>query len=403
MQRVPRKDGVKIWKISNRTLANLPELYQHFGYRPLEEKLSRIFPDVVFLGWYLWQWIIFLALTVLGFLLALVLTWGIGFLIRRGGTEMNRVTARFVTGPARVLLWLLLVRGAMHFVGPSVTIRAWLEVGFLLTIALVWSALRLMDIFVEWMAERFRNSGREESSVLLRPIRNASKIAIVLTGLLLLLDNMGYRVSTILAGLGVGGLAVALAAQDTLKNLLGSIMILGDRPYTVGQRIVAKGHDGIVEDIGLRSTKLRLLNGHQTTVPNDEMSKIDIENISRRPHIRRLTNLFIPLDTPADQAEKAVKTIQDILQDHEKMDSRFPPRVYFNEFNRDCLNIQVIYWYHSTDYWNFQAFNQRVNLQIMRAFEAEGIPFAVPSSRVSLAREDGDPPAPDSEKDPGPG
>ena len=84
------------------------------------------------------------------------------------------------------------------------------------------------------------------------------------------------------------------------------------------------------------------------------------------------------------------------------MDSRFPPRVYFSEFNRDCLNIQVIYWYHSPDYWSFQALNQRVNLEIMRAFKEEGIRFAVPSGRVSLAREDGGPPSPGEQETPNP-
>ena len=232
---------------------------------------------------------------------------------------------------------------------------------------------------------------QESTIVLLRPVKNVSKVVIVIFAVILWLDNIGFDVGAILAGLGVGGLAVALAAQDTLKNFLGSIMILLDRPYHVGQRIVVKGHDGVVEEIGLRSTKMRLLTGHQTTVPNEEMAKEDIENIGRRPHIRRLTNIAITYDTPPDKVEKALKIIRDILDDHEGMDPEFPLRVYFNEFNPASLNILVLYWYHPPDYWGFLAFNGRVNLQIMQEFKKEGIKFAFPTTTTFLTQEDGEP------------
>ncbi len=391
LQRVPRKeDGVSIWKFSNRTVAEIPELYEHFGYKPFEEKLSEIFPDFLFLGWYMWQWVLFLLFTLSAFIAVLLVTWFIGFLLRRRGTEMYRVVARFFTGPIRIVAWLLLTKGAAHLIGPSVTVREMLQTSLFLTFAGGWAALRLVDIVVEWLTERFRQSGQDEAIVLMRPVRSASKIMVFMFAFLLILDNMGFKVNTLLAGLGVGGLAVALAAQESLKNLLGSIMILGDRPYHVGHRIVIKGHDGVVEDIGLRSTKMRLLSGHQTTVPNDEMARIEIENISRRPHIRRLTNIYIPYDTPADKVEKAVRIIEEILKDHEGMDPKFPPRVYFNEFNRDCLNIQMIYWFHPPEYWDFQAFNQKVNLQIMQAFEKEEIRFSIPARMSYLAQEEGE-------------
>ena len=196
------------------------------------------------------------------------------------------------------------------------------------------------------------------------------------------LDNLGFNVGALLAGLGVGGIAIALAAQDTLKNFLGSIMILIDKPYRVGERIVVKGHDGVVEDIGLRSTKLRLLTGHQTTLPNELMAASDIENIGRRPHIRRLFSIAIRYDTPLEKVEKATKLIEDLLTDHEGIDPDFPPKVYFSEFNRDSLNIMAIYWYHPADYWAYMDFSQRINKQIKREFEKEGIEFALPSRTI---------------------
>ena len=239
----------------------------------------------------------------------------------------------------------------------------------------------------DWWTQRMKKTGQEETSVLLFPIRKILKILIILFAALMWLDNIGFNVSTLIAGLGVGGIAIALAAQDTLKNFLGSIMILLDEPYQIGQRIVVKGHDGVVEEIGLRSTKLRLLSGHQTAIPNEEMARTDIENIGRRPHIRRLTNIAIPYNTPVAKVEKAVQIINDILDDHEGMDPGLPPRVYFNEFNRDSLNIIILYWYHPPDYWGFLAFNQRVNTQIMKGFEAEGIKFAFPTITNYLAQD----------------
>jgi MscS family membrane protein len=189
----------------------------------------------------------------------------------------------------------------------------------------------------------------------------------------------------------VGGIAVALAAQDTLKNFFGSVMILLDKPYSVGQRVTVKGHDGVVEEIGLRSTRIRLLTGHQTTVPNEQMANVDVENIGRRPHIRRLTNITITYDTPPEKVEKAVNIIETILDNHEGMKPDFPPRVYFNEFNSDSLNILVLYWYHPPDYWSFLTFSQGVNLQIMREFEKEGIRFAFPTSTTYLTQDDDQP------------
>jgi MscS family membrane protein len=304
---------------------------------------------------------------------------------------MRQQIKRFVAWPVRFLLWLLLEQMGLFFIGLSMTVRTLFRFDPVLPFVMTWTALRLVDLLVFWWGERLRRSGREDAIVLLRPARTAIRITLVTAAVLFWLDNIGLKVSTLLAGLGVGGLAFALAAQDTLKNLLGSIMILLDKPYKVGQRIVAKGHDGVVEEIGLRSTRIRLLTGHQTTIPNDEMAKIDIENIGQRPHIRRLTNIGITYDTPPEKIERAVDIILKILDNHEGMDLDFPPRAYFNEYHPYSLNILVLYWYHPADYWGYMEFSQRVNLQIAREFHNEGIKFAFPTSTTYLSQDDSQP------------
>jgi MscS family membrane protein len=391
MRRVPRADGVYVWKFSNQTVVEIPRLYEHFGFGPFEETLSKIFPDAQFLGWQVWQWVLWLINLSLSFLLALLITWIVNLLVGRKDTEMRRQIQRFVAWPVRFLLWLLLERIGLSFIGLSITIRTIFRVDPVLPFVMTWTAIRLVDLVVFWWGERLRRGEREDAIVLLRPARTAIRITIVIVAVLFWLDNIGIKVSALLAGLGVGGLAVALAAQDTLKNLLGSIMILLDKPYKVGQRIVAKGHDGVVEEIGLRSTRMRLLTGHQTTIPNDEMAKIDIENIGQRPHIRRLTNIGITYDTPPEKIEKAVELILKILDNHEGMDPEFPPRAYFSEYNPYSLNILVLYWYHPADYWGYMKFSQWVNLQIAREFQKEGIKFAFPTSTTYLSQDDSQP------------
>ena len=215
----------------------------------------------------------------------------------------------------------------------------------------------------------------------------AAAVMIIFHGL----TSVGVSLVPLLAGLGVGGLAVALAARPTLENLIGGFMILLDKPYRVGQRVLVKGYDGNVEKVGWRSTRIRLRTGPQVTIPNEEMARLDIENIDRRPYIRRKSNITITYDTPPEKVERAVQIIKDILDNHEGMDQGAPPRIFFDEFNADSLNIVVYYWFHPPILEKYNMFSEKVNLQIMRAFEKEGIEFAFPTTTTYLTQDVGQP------------
>jgi MscS family membrane protein len=225
-----------------------------------------------------------------------------------------------------------------------------------------------------------------------------------------------------LASVGIGGLAVAPAARPTLENIIGSFMIFLDKPYRVGQRVTVMGHNGTVESIGLRSTKIRLLTGHLTSIPNQQMANAEVENIGRRPHIRRVLNVTITYDTPPEKISRAVEIVREILALPETAASEteitkgaekiayptaatgeaenqphpnepinhpdFPPRVYFNEMNADSLNIIVIYWYHPPEYWDYLEHAQWINIQIKERFNAEGIDFAFPTQTLHMAGDD---------------
>ena len=241
-------------------------------------------------------------------------------------------------------------------------------------------------------------------------------VVLMITGLF----RVGVSVGPLLASVGIGGLAIALAARPTLENIIGSFMIFMDKPYRVGQRVHVMGQDGTVESIGLRSTKIRLLTGHLTSIPNQQMANAEIENIGRRPYIRRLLNVTITYDTPPEKINRAVNILREILsvpaalalqttdsavplsntdtaegeairQPHpnEAINKPgFPPRVYFNDLNADSLNILVLYWYHPPDYWNYLEHANWINMQIMERFNAEGIDFALPTQRLHMAGDD---------------
>jgi MscS family membrane protein len=212
-------------------------------------------------------------------------------------------------------------------------------------------------------------------------IRIVAKLASMVAVVLLFLwggQHLGIALATLLTSAGIGGVAVALGAQDTLKTLFGTLTLLTDKPFRVGERILFRDYDGVVEDIGLRSTRLRLLSGPEVTLPNDLLAGNDIENITRRSYIRRSGEIHIPLDTPGKQIEQAVAIVRQELVEHEGSEPERPPHVFFDDFTPEAFRIQFYHWYTSTDFWQFKAFSEKVNFAIVHKFEAEGIPFSLP-------------------------
>ncbi|MBW2053051.1 MAG: mechanosensitive ion channel family protein [Deltaproteobacteria bacterium] len=256
-------------------------------------------------------------------------------------------------------------------------------------IAIIWFIYRLVqviDLRIKKWAD-FTESTIDDTMAPL--IGKTLRIFIVMIGGVLILQNLtGINIGPLVASLGIGGLAVALAARESIANFFGALTILFDKPFQAGERVMIDNYDGVVESVGFRSTRVRLLTGHQVTIPNEKAVNSTIENIGRRPHIRWLTNIGITYDTPTEKVEKAVSIIGEILENHEGMDEEFPPRTFFNGFNDYSLNILVIAWYHPPVYWDYQAWIQGTCLEIMRRFETEGIEFAFPTQTIYMARDE---------------
>ncbi|MHC4106325.1 MAG: mechanosensitive ion channel family protein, partial [Planctomycetota bacterium] len=223
-------------------------------------------------------------------------------------------------------------------------------------------------------------------------VRKSLRIAIAVVAVLYIAQNVLGReeVTTILMGAGVGGIAIALAAKDTIANFFGSITIFADRPFQVKELVRIDGQLGAVEEVGFRSSRIRTLEGHLITIPNNTIANATIENLGKRPFIRRTSNITITYDSSTKKTQKAVDIVKDVLSKVPEINSdpEFPPRVYFSDFNDWALNIYMSYWVKPPDYWLYHEVNERVNFQIMKLFEAEGIEFAFPSQTLYLKKED---------------
>jgi len=260
----------------------------------------------------------------------------------------------------------------------------------ILAIAAAYGLYRLVDV-IEYYLNRLVGKTETTLDDMLVPIvRKALRLTIAIIAILLISENiLGTNIKSLLLSAGVGGIAVALAAKDTIANFFGSITIFTDRPFQMGELIKIGEHRGPVEAVGFRSTRIRTLQGHLVTIPNSVITNSSVENIGRRPFIRRISNITITYDSGHTKAKKAVEIIKEVLAGVPEVntDPEKPPRVYFSDFNDCSLNIYMSYWVRPPDYWLYQQVNEQVNLEIMKRFEAEQIEFAFPTQTLYVKKD----------------
>jgi len=329
-----------------------------------------------------WQWV-GMGIVLLGAFVLMALIYSLGRRVSRGGATGGLV--KYVLGLAFPIMAVFVPLKAIDIIANGLVVSG-------MPLYIVKFNLSLLSLFASMIV--VLGIGRRVGEVIVSAphirsqsidaqlIRVMSRLFGFIFSMVLLLQggqHLGIPLSSLLAGAGVAGAALALSAQDVLKNVFGSIMLIMDKPFIVGERIKVKQYDGVVEEVGLRSTKLRLLNGHQAIIPNEDMARIDIENIGRRPFIRRVTEIPLSIDISPAKAKKAVEILQALLADHEGFRPDFPPRIWLDDFERDHLGLKMIYWYHPPDYWKYTEHADRVNRQILDAFESEGIAIALPA------------------------
>ena len=383
MQKVPRSDGVFIWKLSNATVARIPALDEEFGYGPIGDQLSLIFPPYQVFGLELWQWGMLLVLLVAAFVTAYIITWVLFRLLKLYSRQRLLRAESFITGPLRFLITVIIFRESFDLIAPTLLARAIFEAGTFLIIAVIWVLLGIVDLVMYRIAERMKAQDREAAVVLLRPATTLAKIALVMIGVVSWLDNIGYEVTTLLAGLGIGGIAVAFAAQRTLENLIGSITIFWSQPVHVGDFCKFGDTLGVVEEIGLRSTALRTLERSVVHIPNAKFSTDIIENLTQRDKILYRTRLRLSLQTSASQMQNVLASIRQLIDQHEMIDAE-SSRVRFLEYGAYAQEIELYVYFLTQDFVEYLHQREDINLKIKDILENAGTQLVVPANTTYL-------------------
>lgn len=394
IQQVPREDGVTVWKVAGVTLAQVPDLYKEFGYGVLERFLPKIFFDIQFLDIALWQWIGLLGLV----LLAAIVSWFLTvFVMRIFGTavaftkttidDKMRVAA---AGPIRLGIAILVFRVGLVPLGLGVETMQFFSalLSALFIVAVTWLLLRISDVLSSVVEARLVERGELGAIALVPPGRKFVKAIVVILAFVAILSNFGFNVAALLAGLGVGGIAVALAAQKTIENLFGGIILYTDRPVRVGDFCRFGDKMGTIEEIGIRSTRVRTLDHTLISIPNATFSNMEIDNITARERIRLLAILTVRYETTPDQLRYILVEIRKLLYSHERVISD-TPRVRFINFGAYSLDIEVLAYVNSTDWAEFLGIREDIFLRIMDIIEASGSGFAFPSQTLYMGKDDG--------------
>lgn len=286
------------------------------------------------------------------------------------------------------VLVVIALKAGLHFLvlSPAVSSFAITTTNVLVVVATGYVLYCMVDVASSAMERAAARTPSKLDDMLAPMVRSSLRVTVVVLCLVQVATVLSDKpLTSILAGLGVGGLAVALAAQETIRNFFGSITVLTDKPFELGDRIMVDNYDGVVEHVGFRSTRLRTFDGYLVTIPNGDLAGKGIQNAGKRPYIRRVINIGITYDTPPEKVRQALVILKEVLAGHPFLDPERPPRVVFKDFGSCSLELMAIFWYGNVDYWSFMEFSENVNLEILRRFNEAGIEFAFPSQTVYVA------------------
>lgn len=395
LRQVRDPDGATVWKFASSTVARIPALYARFGYGRLGEYLPAAMFEIRFLEVQLWQWAGLLLLVPV----ALLVSWLGGRLVfavlrpivARTKTNVDDRILDAAREPFRFLLALgIFMVGAL---GLAMAVPAYTTLGHsakvLVVILVSWFCVRLIDVFATTLHENLQAAGKDAVAAVLPLGKRVAKAFLGIVAVVLALQNMGFNVTGLIAGLGVGGLAVALAAQKSVANLFGGVSLVADQPVRVGDFCrFGDGKVGTVEEIGLRSTRVRTLDRTLLSIPNAEFSEFQLENFGPRDRIRLFTVLNLRYETSPDQLRYVLTEVRKLLAAH-PMIAEVPARARFVALGPHSLDVEI-FAYVSTNDWNeFLQVREDFFLRLMDVIEASGTGFAFPSQTLYLGRDGG--------------
>ncbi len=308
----------------------------------------------------------------------------------RTETQLDNVLLEAAERPAGMLIFVVGLIISVHLLNPPADsfpiIGLADNAGRIVSIVIgVWFLWRSIEGLAVYFTARARQTESTLDDQLVPFVAKTLKVFLVLTAVLVVAQNMGYSVSGLIASLGIGGIAVAMAAKDTISNIFGSIMILVDRPFTVGDWIKTPEFEGVVEEVGFRSTRIRTFARTLVNVPNSTLANMVIDNIDSRSERRVKMRIGLTYDTTPDQMKAALAGIEQLLCEHPGVDQSYK-LVKFDEFEDSSLSI-FLYYFSSSKVWEeYLQVRQEVNLQIMELLESLGLAFAFPTRTLHIEK-----------------
>lgn len=389
-QFVLRRGSDLAWRISAETVRETDALYEAtFSWyaRGLLEILPPVFERSL-LGFTLWQAVGLLLLVALAWAAQVLLRALFGAVLLRVGKQRRHLTAKTMQAMASPASWAATVWVFHYFFADlRLPVRLAQFVAVLVDLALagilVWLAYRLIDALCERLALLTKNTETQVDDHLIPLVRTALRVGAVLGAILIVAQNHGYSITTVVAGLGLGGLAVALAAQDTVANVIGSLAIVADRPFQVGDWILVGEHEGTVERIGLRSTRVRTFYDSLVSVPNSRIVNSIVDNMGQRTYRRMRQMLPLRYDTDPERIHAFVEGIRAVIRANEAM-RQDVYEIHLNRFSESSVEVMVYCFFRVPD-WN-RELTERHNfvLEVLRLARELGIEFAVPARTLQL-------------------
>jgi MscS family membrane protein len=300
--------------------------------------------------------------------------------LKRTRTTADDELLHDIAGPLRLLLGIALFQAGLELIEPPVLLRAYLIriLTALAYFALAWFAVRIIDLLTAHLSLRMARQQLASARSVLPLGRRTAKVAVGTIAVLATLASWGYDTTAILAGLGVGGLAVALAAQKTIENLFGGLALTTDRPVLVGDFCRYGDRIGTVEDIGLRSTRIRSLDRTVVTIPNATFSSMTLENFAVRDRIFLNPRLCLRIDTTPEQIRDLIPALRGVMLNHPKVDPN-PARVRFTTIGQWSLDLEIFAYVQTRDIDEFLIVQEQVLLGFMEVIEKAGTSIAIPA------------------------
>ncbi len=395
LEQVTDKDGAAIWLFSSQTIQNVPvETAEVKEKTPIEKFFPSYLLEKHWGAIPVADWLAVLILIVAAYFIAGFVTRFLVFFIplvwRKAREEAAAGIIKSFVRPIQLYLgvWFFVV--ASRQIGISILIRQRLSdltilVGLTAILLLLWE---LLDFITTLSERRLRMRGNHSGVSALLFLKRAAKVALVVLGILVLLDTFGFNVTTWLTALGIGGIALALGTQKTVENLVGSVTIIADHPIRVGDFCKAGDVSGTVEQIGMRTTQIRTGERTIVSIPNGELSSTKIENFAPRDKFLFSPTLGLRYETTTDQIRYLLVELKAVLTAHPKMDPN-AARVRFVALAADALKIEIFSYILAKDFDEFLEIKEELLLKIMEVVEASGTGFAFPSQTLYFAKDQG--------------